>query len=132
MTEKVDKFQATGRRKSSVARVFLLAGTGKISVNNRSFENYFPRETHRLIIMQPFNATDTLGKFDVRANVTGGGASGQAGALRHGISRALMIADNSYKSALRAGGFLTRDPRRRERKKYGRKRARKRFQYSKR
>ena len=132
MTEKVDKFQATGRRKSSVARIFLLAGTGKISINKRSFENYFPRETHRLIIMQPFNATDTLGKFDVRANVTGGGASGQAGALRHGISRALMIADNSYKSALRAGGFLTRDPRRRERKKYGRKRARKRFQYSKR
>ena len=132
MTEKVDKFQATGRRKSSVARIFLLTGTGKINVNNRPFENYFPRETHRLIIMQPFNATDTLGKFDVRANVTGGGASGQAGALRHGISRALMIADNSYKSALRAGGFLTRDPRRRERKKYGRKKARRSFQFSKR
>lgn len=127
-----EKFQATGRRKQATARVFLLPGAGKINVNDRVFEEYFLRETDRLIIMQPFNATSTVGKFDVKATVTGGGVSGQAEALRHGISRALTLADPTYRPALKKGGFLTRDPRRKERKKYGRKRARKRFQYSKR
>lgn len=125
-------FQAIGRRKTSVARVMLSSGEGKISVNKRPFEDYFNRETHRLVILQPFKATDTTGKFDVRANVNGGGVSGQAEAIRHAISRALVIADNAYKASLKSGGFLTRDSRMKERKKYGQKRARKRFQYSKR
>lgn len=128
----IEKFQTTGRRKAAVARVMLFSGTGKISVNNRPFEDYFNRETHRLIILQPFAATDTTGKFDIRANVNGGGLSGQAIAVRHGISRALVMANESHKNILRAGGFLTRDARKKERKKYGQKRARKRFQYSKR
>lgn len=127
-----ERFQATGRRKQAVARVFLMPGAGKIMVNDRAFENYFIRETHRLIIMQPFSVTNTTDKFDVMATVDGGGMSGQAEALRHGISRALLLADPSHRPALKKSGFLTRDPRRKERKKYGRKRARKRFQYSKR
>lgn len=131
-TEKTEKILATGRRKRAVARVFLIPGQGRISVNHRSFEEYFNRETHRLIIMQPFNATKTLGKFDVIANVSGGGPSGQADAVRLGISRALILAEPSNRPLLKPGGFLTRDGRRKERKKYGRKRARKRFQYSKR
>ncbi len=126
------KYQATGRRKRAVARIWLFEGQGKINVNGRIFEDYFNRETDRLVIMQPFEVTDTKDKFDVRANVTGGGTSGQADAVRHGISRALILADNAYRKALKSGGFLTRDPRKKERKKYGRKRARKRFQYSKR
>ena len=130
--KKGDGIQATGRRKRSVARVLLFPGQGKVSVNNRTFENYFNRETHRLIILQPFGATNTTDKFDMSVNVNGGGLSGQAIAVRHGIARALVVADISHRGALRAGGFLTRDPRRKERKKYGQKRARKRFQYSKR
>jgi small subunit ribosomal protein S9 len=125
-------YYATGRRKEAVARVFLAPGEGKISVNKLSFEGYFNKETHRLIILQPFNATDTIGKYDVRASVRGGGVSGQAGALRHGIARALAKIDESLRVTLRRDSFLTRDPRAKERKKYGRKRARKRFQYSKR
>jgi len=127
-----DRCQATGRRKEATARIFLQAGDGKIKINKRIFEDYFIRETHRLIIMQPFNITNTKGKFDIIANVNGGGMTGQAMAVRHGISRALVMADESYKKALKSGGFLTRDSRRKERKKYGQKRARRRFQYAKR
>ncbi|MFH1753822.1 MAG: 30S ribosomal protein S9 [Candidatus Omnitrophota bacterium] len=127
-----DKYRATGRRKEASARIMIQSGDGKIKVNKRVFEEYFIRETHRLIIMQPFNITNTKGKFNVTVNVAGGGMTGQAMAVRHGISRALVLADEAYKKALKTGGFLTRDSRRKERKKYGQKRARKRFQYSKR
>lgn len=127
-----EKFQATGRRKRAVARVFLSQGHGKIKINNKTFENYFVRETHRLIIVQPFSVTNTTGKFDVMARIAGGGMTGQAEALRHGISRALLLVDITNRATLKSGGFLTRDSRRKERKKYGQKRARKRFQYSKR
>jgi len=123
---------ATGRRKESVARVYLAPGEGKISVNGLPFEGYFNRETHRIIILQPFKATKTFEKYDIKAILNGGGVSGQAGALRHGISRALSKIDENLKMILRKEGFLTRDPRTKERKKYGRKRARKRFQFSKR
>jgi len=135
MVEKATKqkyIQATGRRKESVARVFLREGTGKILVNKRSFEEYFPRESHRLIINQPIKAVQLENKFDISANIRGGGVSGQAGALMHGISRAIVNFDLNLRSVLKKEGFLTRDPRAKERKKYGRKRARKRFQYSKR
>ena len=125
-------FMGTGRRKRSLARVRLMKGTGQFSVNGKSLEGYFARETLSMIIKQPLEATDTLGKFDIYANVHGGGASGQAGALRHGIARALLSYDPDLKSALRKGGFLTRDPRMKERKKYGQKGARARFQFSKR
>jgi len=126
------KHYATGRRKESVARVYLAPGDGKISVNGLPYERYFPRETHRIVILQPLRATQTFGRYDIKAILDGGGSSGQAGALRHGISRALAKIDESLRSTLRRDGFLTRDPRAKERKKYGRKRARKRFQYSKR
>ena len=134
MTEKVKSkyVQATGRRKESVARVFLREGTGKIKVNKRSFEEYFPRESHRLIINQPIKAAKLESKLDIFANLCGGGVSGQAGALMHGISRAIVNFDPTLRGILKKEGFLTRDPRAKERKKYGRKRARKRFQYSKR
>ena len=124
--------QATGRRKESVARVFLHEGTGKIVVNKRVFEEYFPRESHRLIINQPIKAVKLDNKFDISANISGGGVSGQAGALMHGISRAIINFDPTLRGILKKEGFLTRDPRAKERKKYGRKRARRRFQYSKR
>lgn len=123
---------ATGRRKESVARVYLAPGEGKINVNGLSYERYFNRETHRIIILQPLKATKTFEKYDIKAIIDGGGTSGQAGALRHGIARALAKIDESLRTTLRKEGFLTRDPRAKERKKYGRKRARKRFQYSKR
>jgi len=126
-------FKATGRRKEATARVRLLTpGAGRITVNKKPFEEYFLRETDRLVINQPFVATNTVSKFDVQALVDGGGLSGQAGALRHGIARALVLADNEHRTALRQGGFLTRDPRMKERKKYGQKGARKRFQWTKR
>ena len=133
MAEKI-QYIGTGRRKNSVARVRMLPGEGKIIVNKRPFENYFPRETHRLIIMQPLElvASKLTGKFDVFANVHGGGSSGQAGAVRHGIARTLVRIDEALKTVIKQAGFLTRDSRMRERKKYGRKRARRRFQYSKR
>ena len=130
--KRIEKFHATGRRKTSVARIFLLSGQGAIKINGRTLENYFPRSTHRIVLMSPFEVTNTKDKFDVRANVSGGGSTGQAEAIKHGISRALVIADIANKEALKKGGFLTRDARMKERKKYGRKRARKRFQYSKR
>ncbi len=129
---KTPEFLGTGRRKTSVARVRLSSGTGKIIVNGRSFENYFPIDSLRVVVAQPLTVTGTADKFDVRASVAGGGPSGQAGAVRHGIARALLTADANYRPALKAEGFLTRDPRMKERKKYGQPGARKRFQYSKR
>lgn len=126
------KYKATGRRKEAAARVRLAPGDGKIAVNKRPYEEYFSRETDRIIINQPFVATNTVNKYDVFALVDGGGLTGQAGALRHGISRALSVIDDEFKRILRKGGFLTRDPRTRERKKYGLKGARKRFQWTKR
>ena len=125
-------FYGTGRRKSSVARVRLYPGTGKITINNRDVDDYFGLETLKLIINQPFMVTDTMGKFDVIAKVSGGGFTGQAGAIRHGLSRALLTVDEEYRPALKAAGFLTRDPRMKERKKYGLKAARRASQFSKR
>jgi small subunit ribosomal protein S9 len=122
----------TGRRKNSLARVRLKAGSGQFKVNGRSLEDYFARETLTMVVKQPLEATGTITKFDIFANVSGGGVSGQAGALKHGIARALLQYDVELKSMLRKGGFLTRDPRMKERKKYGQKGARARFQFSKR
>ena len=125
-------FYGTGRRKSSVARVRLYHGTGKITINGRDVEDYFGLETLKLIINQPFGVTGTEGKFDIVANVQGGGISGQAGAIRHGVSRALLLADDTFRAPLKKAGFLTRDPRMKERKKYGLKAARRAPQFSKR
>jgi small subunit ribosomal protein S9 len=125
-------FYGTGRRKSSVARVRLYPGSGKITINGRDVDDYFGLETLKLIINQPFGVTGTEGKFDIVANVTGGGISGQAGAIRHGVARALLLADDSYRALLKKAGFLTRDPRMKERKKYGLKAARRAPQFSKR
>jgi small subunit ribosomal protein S9 len=132
MASKTQEFLGTGRRKTSVARVRLASGSGKITVNGRALENYFLTETHRSLVAQPFAVTETTGKFDAQVNVQGGGPSGQAGAVRHGISRALLKADVNYRPNLKSEGFLTRDPRMKERKKYGQPGARKRFQFSKR
>ena len=129
---KTPEFLGTGRRKTSVARVRLATGTGKITVNGRTFENYFPTETTRGIVSQPLTITGTADKYDVRVNVSGGGPTGQAGAVRHGIARALLHVDASFRAQLKAEGLLTRDPRMKERKKYGQPGARKRFQFSKR
>lgn len=126
------KYGATGRRKSSVARVNLMPGSGSIQVNKRGFENYFPRETDRMIILEPLRLTNTLGKFDITATITGGGLSGQAGAFRLGLSRALTLCDADNKPALKKANFLTRDSRMKERKKPGQKGARKKFQWVKR
>ena len=125
-------FYGTGRRKKSVARVRLYAGTGNITVNGRDVDDYFGLETLKLIINQPFGVTSTEGKFDVVCIAKGGGISGQAGAIRHGIARALLQADETYRPALKKAGFLTRDPRMKERKKYGLKAARRASQFSKR
>lgn len=122
----------TGRRKSSVARVRLVPGTGKIVINDRTIDDYFGLETLKVVVRQPLVATDTLGKFDVIAKVTGGGFTGQAGAIRHGIARALLTVDEEYRAVLKAAGFLTRDSRMKERKKYGLKAARRAPQFSKR
>jgi small subunit ribosomal protein S9 len=128
-----DRYYATGKRKTTVARVWLRpGGEGKIEVNKRTFDDYFPRETLRMIIMQPLELTNTTGQFDVHVNVKGGGMSGQAGAVRHGISKALLLYNEKYRDVLKKAGFITRDPRVKERKKYGRRGARARFQYSKR
>ena len=126
------EYLGTGRRKTAVARVRMLAGTGKITINGRPLENYFDTEVQRMIATQPLVLTENQAKFDVRINVGGGGPAGQAGAVRHGISRALLQADGATRPALKAEGMLTRDPRMKERKKYGQPGARKRFQYSKR
>ena len=125
-------FYGTGRRKKSVARVRVYPGNGNITINGKDVDQYFGLETLKLIINQPFNATGTMGKFDIVANVNGGGISGQAGAIRHGVARALVTADENYRPALKAAGFLTRDPRMKERKKYGLKAARRAPQFSKR
>jgi small subunit ribosomal protein S9 len=129
-TEK--EFLGTGRRKTAVARVRLASGSGKITVNGRTFETYFPTEMLRMVVQQPLVTTDSVSKYDVRVNVEGGGPAGQAGAVRHGISRALLKVDTTLRAPLKAAGYLTRDPRMRERKKYGQPGARKRFQFSKR
>lgn len=126
------RWQAIGRRKTSVARVYLTPGSGKWDVNGRTLGDYFPRPSLVQHIQQSFTATDTLGAFDVKAHLDGGGVSGQAGALRHGIARALVEADETHRTKLRAAGLLTRDPRAVERKKPGQPGARKRFQFSKR
>ena len=127
-----ERFYGTGRRKKSIARVYLVPGTGKITVNKRDIDEYFGLETLKLIVRQPLAATQTADKFDVLVNVHGGGTTGQAGAIRHGISRALLQADNEYRPTLKAAGFLTRDPRMKERKKYGLNAARRAPQFSKR
>jgi small subunit ribosomal protein S9 len=131
-TPKTPEFLGTGRRKTAVARVRIATGSGKITVNGRAFDNYFPLETLRSTVSGPLTITGTTDKLDVRVNVTGGGPNGQAGAVRHGIARALLEFDVNLRPALKAEGFLTRDSRAKERKKYGQPGARKRFQFSKR
>ena len=126
------RYYGTGRRKSSVARVYLVPGTGKVTINKKDMDEYFGYDTLKVIARQPLELTSTADKFDVLVNVHGGGYTGQAGAIRHGISRALVKANEEFKNVLKLEGLLTRDPRVKERKKYGRKRARKRFQFSKR
>jgi small subunit ribosomal protein S9 len=126
------QYYGTGRRKSSTARVYLRPGAGDVRVNKKAFEQYFPNETLRMIIRQPLQLTETAGKFDILINVEGGGPAGQAGAIRHGITRALIEFNADLRPALKHAGLVTRDPRIKERKKYGQKGARKRFQFSKR
>ncbi|WP_409022038.1 30S ribosomal protein S9 [Dellaglioa sp. P0083] len=125
-------YSGTGRRKNSVARVRLVPGTGKITINNKAIEDYIPFANLREVVLQPFNATETLGSYDVLVNANGGGFSGQAGAVRHGIARALLTVDPDFRAALKSAGLLTRDPRMKERKKPGLKKARKASQFSKR
>ena len=129
---KTANYYGTGRRKSSVARVYLVPGTGKITINKRDIDDYFGLETLKLIVRQPLVATETADKYDVKVNVVGGGFTGQAGAIRQGISRALLEVDGDYRPVLKKAGFLTRDPRMKERKKYGLKGARRAPQFSKR
>jgi small subunit ribosomal protein S9 len=126
------QYYGTGRRKTSTARVYLRPGAGEVQINRKSFEQYFPNETLRMIIRQPLQLTETTNKFDILVNVAGGGPAGQAGAIRHGITRALMEFNTDLRPALKQAGLVTRDPRIKERKKYGQKGARKRFQFSKR
>ena len=126
------QYYGTGRRKTSTARVYLRPGSGEIKVNRRDFDTYFPNEALRMIIRQPLRLTDTAEKFNILVNVDGGGVAGQAGAVRHGITRALMEFNPDLRSTLKKAGLVTRDPRKKERKKYGQKGARKRFQFSKR
>ncbi len=126
------QYYGTGRRKTAAARVYLRPGTGELTVNGRGFDVFFPNDVLKMIIKQPLLLTETAEKFDIVASVEGGGASGQAGAIRHGISRALCVFNGELRERLKGAGFLTRDPRKKERKKYGQKGARKRFQFSKR
>jgi small subunit ribosomal protein S9 len=132
MAEKKQTIWTTGKRKTAVARVRMLPGSGAITINERTLEDYFPRDTSRMRILEPFELTETKDQFDVRVKVSGGGISAQADAVRHGISRALLTVSEALRPALRKAGMLTRDPREVERKKYGRHKARKRPQYSKR
>jgi small subunit ribosomal protein S9 len=127
-----EAYYGTGKRKTSVARTWLKPGTGSITINKRSIDDYFGRETAKMIVEQPLVLTDTYGKFDITVNVSGGGISGQASAIRHGITKALLQVDPEYRPVLKKAGFVTRDPRIKERKKYGQRGARARFQYSKR
>jgi small subunit ribosomal protein S9 len=129
---KAPQHLGTGRRKTAVARVRIASGTGKFLINGRAFEKYFPVDTQRMIAVQPLTVTNLADKYDVQVTVSGGGPHGQAGAVRHGLARALLTVDANLRPILKAEGFLTRDPRMRERKKYGQPGARKRFQYSKR
>lgn len=131
MAEAIQNY-GTGRRKSATARVFIRPGNGEITINKRKFEEYFPNETHRMVIRQPLHLTDQFGKVDLVVNVDGGGVAGQAGAVRHGLTRALMELNPEFRLRLKKAGFVSRDPRAKERKKYGQKGARKRFQFSKR
>jgi small subunit ribosomal protein S9 len=126
------QYYGTGRRKTSTARVYLRPGAGEVKINRKSFEQYFPNETLRMIIRQPLQLTETVNKFDILVNVVGGGPAGQAGAIRHGITRALIEFNTDLRPSLKHAGLVTRDPRIKERKKYGQKGARKRFQFSKR
>jgi small subunit ribosomal protein S9 len=126
------QYYGTGRRKTSTARVYLRPGAGEVKINHKAFEQYFPNETLRMIIRQPLQLTETVNKFDILINVDGGGPAGQAGAIRHGITRALLEFNSDLRPALKHAGLITRDPRIKERKKYGQKGARKRFQFSKR
>ncbi|MDX6709302.1 MAG: small subunit ribosomal protein [Blastocatellia bacterium] len=126
------QYYGTGRRKTSTARVYLRPGAGEVKINRKAFEQYFPNETLRMIIRQPLQLTETSNKFDILVNVDGGGPAGQAGAIRHGITRALLEFNSDLRRALKQAGLITRDPRIKERKKYGQKGARKRFQFSKR
>jgi len=128
----VSQFYGTGRRKTATARVYMRAGSGAVRVNGRDLDGYFPSDVLRMVVRQPLVLTETAEKFDINATVDGGGYAGQAGAIRHGISRALLEFDGELRERLKAAGFLTRDPRKKERKKYGRAGARKRFQFSKR
>jgi len=125
-------FYATGRRKNAVARVWMAQGSGKITINDRPMDNYFGRATSRMVVMQPLELTETGGRYDVYVNVCGGGLAGQADAVKHGITRALCKINSEFRSPLKKAGFITRDPRAKERKKYGQPGARKRFQFSKR
>jgi len=127
-----DRFYATGKRKNAIARVWLKAGTGNMVINDRPLDEYFGRQTSRMVVMQPFELTQTVGRFDLFARVHGGGLSGQAGAVKHGISRALLEVDSAHRPILKSAGFLTRDSRIKERKKYGKRGARASFQFSKR
>ncbi len=126
------RYYETGKRKSAIARVWLIPGSGKFTVNKRPLEQYFPLETQQSLVQEPFHLTDTTEQFDALVTVRGGGVSGQAGAIRHGVAKALLQVDPEYRVTLKQQGFLTRDPRVKERKRYGQKKARKRFQYSKR
>lgn len=126
------QYYGTGRRKTAKARVFLRPGSGQVTINGREFDNYFPNSVLRMVVRQPLLATETAEKFDIYATVTGGGAAGQAGAMRHGISRALLEYNGELRERLKSIGLLTRDPRKKERKKYGQKGARARYQFSKR
>jgi len=132
MPARTDSFYATGRRKTAIARVWLSPGNGVIKVNKRDIDVYFGRATSKMVIRQPLEATETIGRYDVYVNVCGGGLAGQAGAIRHGITRALMELNATFRPVLKKAGYVTRDPRKKERKKYGQRGARARFQFSKR
>ncbi len=132
MASKAQSFYATGRRKTAIARVWMTPGTGAITINKRDIDNYFGRATSKMVLRQPLETTETVGRYDVQVNVCGGGLQGQAEAIRHGITRALMLINISFRPALKKAGFVTRDDRKKERKKYGQRGARARFQYSKR
>ena len=125
-------FYATGRRKTAIARVWMVQGNGQIQINRRDIDNYFGRPTSKMVLRQPLEATETIGRYDVFVNVRGGGSQGQAEAIRHGITRALMLITPAFRPTLKKAGYVTRDPRKKERKKYGQRGARARFQFSKR
>ena len=132
MAAKTEAFYATGRRKTAIARVWLTPGSGSMNINKRDIDNYFGRATSKMVVRQPLEATETLGRYDIHANVCGGGLAGQAEAIRHGITRALMKLSPAFRPVLKKAGYVTRDPRKKERKKYGQCGARARFQFSKR